>query len=160
MHESNKKGRARQPGQISYPHLQGGYLTIPDARPERTAELWAHLFEGLQGYLVTFTGQQSSRPDARPNELDDTSQRSWSWPEDKGEAAAYLLDQSDAGRDAYFGVHLFHKSGTRRGETPARSKPSGWTATERECRGTGRSRPRLSSLRREDTTSTGGSPAP
>ena len=54
---------------------------IPDERPEHTTELWAHLFEGLQGYLVTFTGQPSTRPGARPNELDDTQQRSWRWPE-------------------------------------------------------------------------------
>ena len=89
---------------------------IPDRRPEYTAELWAHLFEGLQGYLVTFTGKQSSRPDARPNELYDTSQRSWSWPEEKEEAASYLLGQSDDGRDAYFGVHLFRKPGARKAE--------------------------------------------
>jgi hypothetical protein len=31
-----KKGRARQPGQISYPHSQGGYLMILDEHPERT----------------------------------------------------------------------------------------------------------------------------
>jgi RepB DNA-primase from phage plasmid len=89
---------------------------IPDERPERTAELWAHLFEGLQGYLVTFTGQQSTRPDARPNELDARQQRSWRWPRQQTEAAEYLLEQSEAGRDAYFGVHLFRKPGTRRGE--------------------------------------------
>jgi len=89
---------------------------IPDERADRTSNLWAHLFEDLQGYLVTFTGQQSNRPGARSNELGDTSQRSWCWPEEKDEAAAYLLGQSDAGRDAYFGVHLFRKSGTRRGK--------------------------------------------
>jgi RepB DNA-primase from phage plasmid len=89
---------------------------IPDERPERTAQLWAHLFEGLQGYLVTFTGKQSARPEARTNELDDTSQRSWSWPEEKDAAAAYLLGQSDAGRDAYFGVHLFREPQTRKAE--------------------------------------------
>ena len=89
---------------------------IPDERSERITELWAHLFDGLRGYLVTFTGQQSIRPSARPNELDDTRQRSWAWPEEKAQAATYLLDQSAAGRDAYFGVHLFHKSGTRKGE--------------------------------------------
>ena len=89
---------------------------IPDERLECTAELWGHLFEDLQGYLATFTGQQSSRPGARPNELNDTQQRSWIWPEENDEAAAYLLGQSDTGRDAYFGVHLFRKSGTRRGD--------------------------------------------
>jgi hypothetical protein len=89
---------------------------IPDEHAERIVDLWAHLFEGLEGYLVTFTGQQSARSDAGPNELDDTSQHSWNWPGEKDEAAAYLLGQSDAGRDAYFGVHLFRKSRTRKGK--------------------------------------------
>jgi RepB DNA-primase from phage plasmid len=89
---------------------------ITDEHAERSVDLWTHLFDGLEGYLVTFTGQQSARSDARPNELDDTQQRSWIWPEEKDEAAAYLLGQSDAGHDAYFGVHLFRKSGTRRGD--------------------------------------------
>ena len=112
-----KVAEPRQPGQIRNPHSQGGSMSIiPDERSERIAELWAHLFEGLEGYLVTFTGQQSSRPGAQRNELDDTRQRSWGWPEEKDEAASYLLGHSDAGRDAYFGVHLFRKPGTRRGE--------------------------------------------
>jgi len=89
---------------------------ITDEHAERIAELWTHLFEDLKGYLVTFTGEQSSRPEVRPNELDEPCQRSWSWPEEKDKAAAYLLGQSDAGRDAYFCVHLFRKSGTRKGK--------------------------------------------
>jgi hypothetical protein len=89
---------------------------IPEEHAQRITALWAHLFEDLEGHLVTFTGQQSNRPEAQPNQLDDTQQCSWSWPEKKDEAAAYLLGQSDAGRDAYFGVHLFRKSGTRKGE--------------------------------------------
>lgn len=90
---------------------------IPDERPERIAALWAHLFEGLRGgYLVTFTGRQSTNAGARPNELDYTEQRSWQWPTRRDDAAAHLLEESEAGRDAYFGVHLFRKSGTRRGE--------------------------------------------
>lgn len=89
---------------------------IPDERPERIAELWTHLFKGLEGYLVTFTGQQSARTDARPNELDAPQQRSWRWPTQHAEAANYLLQESEAERDAYFGVHLFRKSGTRKGK--------------------------------------------
>jgi len=89
---------------------------IPDERLERITELWAHLFEGLDGYLVTFTGCQSSNPDARPNELDDTKQRSWRWPTQAEDAANYLLTHSQTGRDAYFGVHLFRRPGTRKGE--------------------------------------------
>ncbi len=83
---------------------------------DTTLELWEHLFEDLEGYLVTFTGKQSSRRDARPNELDTTKQRSWQWPAEKEEAAAYLEAESDRGRDAYFGVHLFTRPGTRRAE--------------------------------------------
>jgi len=92
---------------------------IPDSSPERIAELWAHLFEGLDGHLVTFTGQQSNRPEARPNELDDTAQRSWHWPAERDEAAAYLLEESEAGRDAYFGVHLFRRPGSRKAQNAA-----------------------------------------
>jgi RepB DNA-primase from phage plasmid len=92
---------------------------IPDERPERIAELWAHLFEDLGGYLVTFTGRQSANPSARPNELEDTTQRSWHWPEQRDAAAAYLLEESEAGRDAYFGVHLFRRRGSRKADNAA-----------------------------------------
>ncbi len=87
--------------------------------PERIAELWAHLFGDLDGYLVTFTGRQSTNPDARPNELDATAQKSWRWPAQRDEAATYLLEESEAGRDAYFGVHLFRQSGNRKKENAA-----------------------------------------
>jgi hypothetical protein len=89
---------------------------IPDQSTARITELWAHLFEGLEGYVVTFTGQQSTRPDAGPNELDDTRQRSWRWPAQRTEAAAHLLKESEAGRDAYFGVHLFRRPGSRKAD--------------------------------------------
>jgi len=72
---------------------------IPDNPQERIADLWTHLFEGLEGYLVTFTGQQSARPDARPNELAAPQQRSWRWPTQAEAAADYLLEQSQAGRE-------------------------------------------------------------
>jgi RepB DNA-primase from phage plasmid len=93
---------------------------IPDNSPERIAELWAHLFDGLDGYLVTFTGRQSANPDAQLNELDATKQRSWRWPAQTEDAADYLLDQSQAGRDAYFGVHLFRRPGNRTAENAAK----------------------------------------
>jgi len=89
---------------------------IPEERAERIVGLWAHLFEGLEGYLVTFTGQQSVRSDARPNKLDAPQQRSWRWPTQAEDAADYLLEQSQAGRDAYFGVHLFRRPGNRKAE--------------------------------------------
>jgi hypothetical protein len=84
-----------------------------------TLELWEHLFGEIEGYVVTFTGKQSTRSDARPNELDDTAQRSWRWPAEKEAAAAYLESESGKGRDAYFGVHLFRRPGTRRAEDAA-----------------------------------------
>jgi len=86
---------------------------------DTTLDLWEHLFGDLEGYLVTFTGKQSARPDARPNELDDTAQRSWRWPAEREEAAVYLDAESDKGRDAYFAVHLFTRPGTRRAESAA-----------------------------------------
>lgn len=92
---------------------------IPDSSPERIAELWTHLFEGLEGYLVTFTGQQSARSHARPNELDATEQLSWRWPIEEEDAADYLLKQSQTGRDAYFGVHLFRRPASRKAENAA-----------------------------------------
>jgi DNA primase RepB-like protein len=92
---------------------------IPANPKERITELWVHLFDGLDGHLVTFTGRQSTSPSARPNELDGTAQRSWRWPEQRDEAAAYLIEQSEDGRDAYFGVHLFRQPGNRRAENAA-----------------------------------------
>jgi len=92
---------------------------LADEHARRVGDLWDHLFDGLEGYLVTFTGQQSARPDAGPNELDDTRQRSWRWPAQKAAATEYLLEQSQAGRDAYFGVHLFRRPGNRKAENAA-----------------------------------------
>jgi hypothetical protein len=82
---------------------------------DTTLELWDHLFEDLEGWLVTFTGKQSGRP----NELDGTKQRSWRWPAERADAAAHLEEESAKGRDAYFGVHLFTRSGTRKAENAA-----------------------------------------
>lgn len=82
-------------------------------------ELWEHLFGDLKGYLVTFTGEQSRRLEARPNQLDDTEQRSWRYPDEAERSAEYLFEASEAGRDAYFGVHLFRKPGNRKGDNAA-----------------------------------------
>jgi hypothetical protein len=89
---------------------------IPDDGQRVTQELWEHLYGDLEGFLVTFTGRQSSRPNARPNELESTAQRSWRYPDQADEAAEYLLKASEAGRDAYFGVHLFKEAGNRLAE--------------------------------------------
>ena len=82
---------------------------------DTTLDLWEHLFGDLEGYLVTFTGKQSGRR----NELHDTKQLSWRWPVEREKAATYLEDESAEGRDAYFGVHLFRRPGTRRAEHAA-----------------------------------------
>jgi RepB DNA-primase from phage plasmid len=92
---------------------------LAGVEPQRTVELWEHLFGDLQGFLVTFTGRQAANPDSKPHELNETAQRSWKWPAEKGAAAAYLLDQSEKGRDAYFGVHLFRRPGNRKAENAA-----------------------------------------
>lgn len=76
-------------------------------------ELWQHLFGDLEGYLATLIGKQSTRADARPNELDGTRQVFWQWPAGQEKAAVYLQRQSDKGRDTYFGVHLFKEHGKR-----------------------------------------------
>jgi hypothetical protein len=86
---------------------------------EPAVRLWDHLFGDLRGYLVTFTGRQSDRPDARSNELDDTEQRSWAYPDHRHDAAEYLIEEAQVGRDAYFGVHLFRGPGNRRKENAA-----------------------------------------
>jgi hypothetical protein len=84
-----------------------------------TLELWGHLFEDLEGFLVTFTGKQAATPAARPNKLGGPKQRSWRWPAEREAAAAHLEAESDKGRDAFFGVHLFKRPGTRRAEDAA-----------------------------------------
>jgi hypothetical protein len=84
-----------------------------------TLQLWEHLFGELEGYLATFTGKQSERQDARTNELDDTKQILWTWPAGAEKAAAYVQRESDAGRDVYFGVHLFKTSANRKAENTA-----------------------------------------
>jgi hypothetical protein len=87
---------------------------------DTTLELWEHLFGDLEGYLVTFTGRQATRPGTQPNELDDRAQRSWRWPREREAAADYLAAESDKGRDAYFGVHLFRRPGSRKAENAGR----------------------------------------
>lgn len=84
-----------------------------------TMELWEHLFGELEGYLATFTGKQSERQDARPNELDETKQVFWSWPSGAEKAAEYLKSQSDTGRDVYFGCHLYREEGRRTADNAA-----------------------------------------
>jgi hypothetical protein len=94
-------------------------LTRLYQHPEPAASarwLLEHVLGDAQGYMVTFTGRQArleSRPDARPNELTWTRQRYFLYPEMAGEASNYLAGEARAGRDAYFGVHLYRESGNR-----------------------------------------------
>lgn len=65
--------------------------------------------------MVTFTGRQArlDRAGARHNELARIVQNSYPYPQESAAAADYLFFESDAGRDAYFGVHLFRERGNR-----------------------------------------------
>jgi len=81
-------------------------------RPEA---LFGHIFGEDTGFLVTFTAHQARfrRPDARHNELADTRQLSWPYPEKVEEASGYLIAEAQERRESYFGVHLFRKAGNR-----------------------------------------------
>jgi hypothetical protein len=74
-----------------------------------TLLLWDHLFGDLAGYLVTFTGRQRGA-----NNLTDIRQESYSYPQQRNEVAMSLIASAVAGRDAYFGTHLFREAGNRR----------------------------------------------
>jgi hypothetical protein len=82
---------------------------------DTTLELWNHLFGDLEGYLVAFTGRQArlDRTGARQNELRRTEQRSFAYPKEAPQAEEYLLKAARAGRDAYFGPHLYKQPGNR-----------------------------------------------
>jgi len=77
--------------------------------------LFGHIYSESEGYLVTFSGQQArfTNPDARPNELAQTYQLSWAYPQEAKEAADYLVEEAQRERDAYVGVHLFTRANTR-----------------------------------------------
>jgi hypothetical protein len=90
-----------------------GTLYQQSARPEA---LFGHIFGKDAGFLVTFTGRQARlrRPDAPANELEDTRQCYWRYPDEAEQAAAYLLGEAHERRDAYLGTHLFREHGNRR----------------------------------------------
>jgi hypothetical protein len=111
---TRRRARETKSGESYIIEVNDTTYSTPQERP--ALDLWAHLFGDMRGHLVTFTGKQSTKQDAKPNQLDDTAQRPWSYPEETNEAAAYLIAESEAGRDAYFGVHLFREPGNRRGE--------------------------------------------
>jgi len=84
-------------------------------RVESPEPLFGHIFGEDSGFLVTFTGQQArlKRAAARHNELAAIRQQSFRYPDEADQASTHLLAESERGRDAYVGVHLFRKSGTR-----------------------------------------------
>ena len=94
-------------------------------RPET---LFDHLFGKDTGFLVSFTGQQAALTcvDARPNELAQIRQRSWSYPDEAQKAANYLIDEAQLERDCYIGVHLFRERGNRRAANAAPTLRSLW----------------------------------
>lgn len=74
-------------------------------------KLWEILFGDQDAYLNTFTGQQArfDNPSARPNELAHVINKTWRFPDQAEEVAAYLLRESRRSRDAYFGVHQYEE---------------------------------------------------
>lgn len=93
-----------------------------------TRRLLEHVFGDAQGHMVTFTGRQArlDRDDARRNELTHTRQRSFSYPTAVEDAISCLLDESWRKRDAYFGVHLFRKAGSRLASNSVGTMSSLW----------------------------------
>jgi hypothetical protein len=79
-------------------------------RQPNPESLFEHLFGELEGWLVTFTGKQFG-----VNGLTERKQRSYRYPRAAKSAAEHLLQDGKAGRDCYFGVHLFRRGkGTRK----------------------------------------------
>lgn len=81
-----------------------------------TLRLWDHIFADLEGYLVTFTGRQRGG-----NNLSSIRQDSYPYPCAREEAAGSLIASAVAGRDSYFGVHLYREAGNRRQDNAAES---------------------------------------
>jgi hypothetical protein len=90
--------------------------------------LFGHIYGESEGYLVTFSGQQArfTNPEARPNELAQTYQLSWAYPQEAKEAADYLVEEAQRERDAYVGVHLFRRANTRRAADTAPTVRALW----------------------------------
>jgi len=78
--------------------------------------------------MVTFTGRQArlERASARANELINIAQRSFPYPSAVGDALEYLVGESEHGRDAYYGVHLFRTPGNRRSSNAAGAMTCLW----------------------------------
>lgn len=89
--ESHCKRRGPRPSDQKVREPQKGNEAIIQeiTRPEG---LFWHLFGEDSGWVVTFTGQQSrlTHPDAPANQLTETRQRYWRYPQKAEEAADYL----------------------------------------------------------------------
>lgn len=93
-----------------------------------TLRLFDHLFGDLTGYLVAFTGSQRGA-----NNLTDIRQQSYAYPRRREEAASRLIAAGVAGRDAYFGVHLFREAGNRRHDNAAEFVRCLWLDEDDGC---------------------------
>jgi hypothetical protein len=88
-------------------------LYHPPGRPE---DLFRHIYgENAAGWLVAFSGKQArlKNPQAPANQLTSIYQAYYKYPEQSSQASADLLECSRQGRDAYVGVHLFQRAGSR-----------------------------------------------
>jgi hypothetical protein len=77
---------------------------------------FGHIFgENSEGWMVVFTGRQArlEDPNAPANQLKYICQTYYMYPKHAARAAADLLEASERGYDAYFGVHLYRESGNR-----------------------------------------------
>jgi hypothetical protein len=99
-----------------------------DSPSTSARRLLEHVFGDAHGRIVTFTARQArfSRDGARHNELTDIQQRSFSYPAAVEDAVSCLLEESKQRRDAYFGVHLFRKAGSRLASNSVGAMASLW----------------------------------
>jgi hypothetical protein len=86
------------------------YQGLP--RPET---LFRHVFGEEAGFLCAFSGKQAriANPDAPANQLTETMQRFFEYPAQAKKAGAYLVEEAQTERDAYFGVHLYRTPNSR-----------------------------------------------
>jgi hypothetical protein len=95
---------------------------------DRPEVLLRHIFGNASGILVTFSGRQGRLrdPDLSANTLEFIAQDYFRYPEGEQEAARHLLRLSEATRDAYVGVHLYQKPGSRLASNAAPTVAALW----------------------------------
>jgi hypothetical protein len=82
--------------------------------------VWEHLFGQHGGFLCTYTGGREG------GDLIEKRQQFWYYPDASEKAANYLMRQSEKGREAYFGVHLFKTDSSRKAENAADTVTALW----------------------------------